>query len=100
MAHDMIFLLDTIAAMHVAGLARDIEGLAAIVALDQRDHLRRHPAFVEETADPERGMKAEGNFGHHVGELLLNELGRGERPIELLAVERILARPVPAIFRG
>ena len=44
-------------------------------------------------------MKPERDLGLHVGELLLHELGRRERPAELLAVERVLAGAVPAILR-
>ena len=40
-AHHLKLLGDSIAAMHVTGHARDIQRLAAIVALDQRNHLWR-----------------------------------------------------------
>src|SRR5712664_2461556 len=40
MPHHVVFDLDAVAAMHVAGHARDVERLAAIVALDDRNHLR------------------------------------------------------------
>ena len=39
--HHVILDLDAVAAMHVARLAGDIQRLAAIVALDKRDHFRR-----------------------------------------------------------
>src|SRR4029077_8894114 len=55
-AHDMVLDLDPIAAVHIAGAARDIERLAAIVALDDGNHLRRHLAFVEQATDPERSL--------------------------------------------
>jgi hypothetical protein len=38
-AHDIVLDLNTIAAVHVTGDARDVERLAAIVAFDQRYHL-------------------------------------------------------------
>ena len=50
-AHHMIFDLDAVAAVHVAGHARDVERLAAIVALDERDHLGREFSLVHQTAD-------------------------------------------------
>ena len=50
-AHHMIFDLDAVAAVHVAGDARDVERLAAIVALDERDHLGREFSLVHQTAD-------------------------------------------------
>ena len=49
----MIFDLDAVAAVHVAGHARDVERLAAIVALDDGNHLRRHLALVHQPADPQ-----------------------------------------------
>lgn len=98
-AHDVIFDLDTVAAMHVAGLAGDVQRLAAIVALDDGDHFRRHSVFVHQTADAQRCLKAEGDFGLHVGELLLVKLHAGQRLAELLAVETILQGAEPAIFR-
>ncbi|WP_347309657.1 M20/M25/M40 family metallo-hydrolase [Defluviimonas sp. SAOS-178_SWC] len=45
--------------MHVACLARDVERLAVVVALDDRDHLRRHPARLEQPSDPLTALKAE-----------------------------------------
>src|SRR3954467_2517223 len=54
-AHDVVFLLDAVAAVHVAGNARNVERLTAVVAFDERDHLGRGPALVEEASDPEAG---------------------------------------------
>ena len=50
-ADDVIFASDAVTAVHVARDAGDIERLAAIVALDQADHLGRHLALVEQTPD-------------------------------------------------
>src|SRR5579862_6410973 len=91
---------DAVAAMHVAGDAGDIQCLAAIVALQQRDHLGRRLALVLEPAEAERRRQAERDLGLHVGELLLDQLVGGERPAELLAVERVLARALPAELGG
>ena len=44
----------------------------------------------------QRRVQAERDLGLHVGELLLDELVGGERPAELLAVEHVLPRAVPA----
>jgi hypothetical protein len=94
-ADDVVLVGDAVAAVHVAGDARDVERLAAVVALDQRDHLGAL-ALVDQAADAQRALQAERDLGLHVGELLLDELVGGERPAELLAVERVLARRVPA----
>src|ERR1700746_2554270 len=45
-------------------------------------------------------MSAELDLGLHVGELLLHQLGGGERPAELLAVEGVLPGAAEAVFRG
>ena len=57
-------------------------------------------APASKTADLEAGLQPQGDFGLHVGKLLLEELGRGERPAELPALEAILAGAVPAILGG
>src|SRR6185312_15125214 len=79
--------------------SRDVERVAAVRALDERDHLRRRFSLVHEPAHPERGLEAERDPGLHVGELLLEELGLGQRAAELLAVETVLAGGEPAILR-
>src|SRR5690606_4718687 len=81
------------------GLAGDIERLAAIVALDDRDHFWGHPVLVHQAADPQRGLQAKCDLGLHVGELLLVELHAGERLAELPAVKAVLAGAYPAVFR-
>jgi hypothetical protein len=49
--------------------------------------------------EPQRRMQSERDLGLHVGELLLDQLIGGERPVELLAVEDVLPRAMPAEFR-
>ncbi len=48
-------------------------------------------AVVDQPAYPEGGLQPQSDLGQHVGELQLDDLGRGERPAELLAIERIAA---------
>ena len=98
-AHHLELDLDAVAAMHVARGPGDIERIAAIRALDERDHLRRGPALVHQSPDPQRRLESERDSGLHVRELLLEELGLSERPAELLAVETVLAGAEPAILR-
>ena len=50
-AHDVIFLGNAVAAMHVARGTGDVQCLATAVALDQRDVLRWAVALVEKAAD-------------------------------------------------
>src|SRR5437762_6808235 len=89
-AHDMEFVGDAVAAVHVAGDAGDVESLAGVVALHQRNRGRRSLAGLQHAAERQRAAKAERDLGLHVGELLLHQLIGGERAVELLAVEHIL----------
>ena len=57
--HDVL-VRDTVAAVHVACSARDLQRLAAVVPLDERDHLGGGAAFVHEAPDAERGLQARG----------------------------------------
>src|SRR6266481_1166879 len=56
-ADDVILVRDAIAAVHVPGDPGDVERLAAIVALQQRDHLRRRASFVLEPTQPQAGVE-------------------------------------------
>ncbi len=51
MADHMILVADAIAPQHVPGDASSVQGLAARVSLDQRDHLGRSQTLVLETAN-------------------------------------------------
>ena len=98
MADDVEFVRYAVAAMHVARLARDGESLAAIIAFHHRYRRRCGNTTLERPAKRQGAMQSERNFRLHVGELLLHQLVGGERPAELLAVERILPRPMPAVL--
>src|SRR3989441_5087824 len=99
MADHAELVRDAVAAEHVARGARDVERLAAGVALHDRGDLDRGGAFVLHAPEAQAALQAERDLGLHVGELLLDELVRGERPAELLAVEHVLPRAMPAVFR-
>ena len=45
-ADDVVLVRDAVASQHVTALARNVQRLAARVALQQRNHLRRHPSFT------------------------------------------------------
>src|SRR5690349_7976221 len=53
---------DTVAAMHVAGCPRDVERLAAIVALHQRDRFRCGLPLIHQPAETQRAQKTERDF--------------------------------------
>ena len=72
--------------------------LPQLLRLTMRNHLRRHLAFVHQPADAQARLQPERDLGLHVRELLLHQLRRRERPVELLAVERILPRAVQAVL--
>ena len=70
-AHDLIFLANAVAAMHVTRGAGDIERFANIVTLNDGNHVRRKLAFVHQAANTQGCLKPHGNIGHHIGQLLL-----------------------------
>ena len=99
-ADDAKLVGDAVAAQHVAGVAGDLQRLAGAVAFHQRDQLRCAAAVVHHAAKAQRALDAEGDFALHVDQLFLDQLRGGERPAELLAVQRVLPRRVPAAFGG
>ena len=82
--------------MHVARNAGDVQRLADIVALHDRDHVGRPVALVHQAADAQGRLQAERDLGQHVGQLQLIKLLGGERHAELLPVEPVLLRGVHA----
>ena len=97
--HDVL-VRDTVAAVHVAGGARNVERLAAGIAFQERDQFGRQPVVVFQAARLQAALQAEPDFGLHVGEFLLDELVRCQRPAELLAIEHVFPRRMPAGFGG
>src|SRR5262245_45407425 len=73
-AHDVELVRNAVAAVHIARQAGDLERLATVVALHQRDRRRRRLAGLQQAPEPQRAGEAERDFRLHVGELLLNEL--------------------------
>ncbi len=62
--------------------------------------LHRGAAFVLHAPEAQAALQAEGDLGLHVGELFLDQLVGRQRPAELLTIEYILARAVPAVLGG
>lgn len=67
--------------------------LAAIVPLHDADHLRRRATGVLQPPHAEARLQAEGDLRVRVSELLLHELERCERALELVPLERVLPGP-------
>ena len=87
----MVFVGDPVAAVHVARGAGDVERLAAIVALEDRNHLGAIAPLILEPPEPEAGVQTESDLGLHVDELFLDQLVGGKRPAELPALEGVVA---------
>ena len=98
-ADDVEFVGNAVAAVHVAGRAGNLQRLAAVVALQEGNGLGRELARIHQAARLQAGGEAEGDFGLHVRQLFLEQLGGGERTAELLAIQPILPRRMPAEFR-
>src|SRR5690606_37896082 len=99
-ADHMIFGRDAVAAMHVARGPRDIERLAAIVALQEADPIGGKPPLVDQPPHAQRGLGAERDLGEHVCKLELHDLVRRKRPPELLALKCVAASCFIAEFCG
>src|SRR5205823_2698849 len=69
-ADDAELVGDAVAAQHVAREARDLQRLAARVALHDRGDLDRRAALVLHAPEAQAALQAEGDLGLHVGELL------------------------------
>jgi len=82
--------------VHVARHAGDIQGLAAIVTLDINEIISG-AALASSIRRPTRRAACRPNemSDHHVGQFFLEQLGLGQRAVELLAVEAVLAGGVP-----
>jgi len=91
-----VFVADAVAAQHVARHAGDVQRLAATVALHDRGDFSGSGAFVLHPPQAQATLQAQGDFGLHVGQLLLDQLGLRQRTAELLAVQGVLARGMPA----
>ncbi len=87
MAHHLIFIRNAIAAVHITGMARDFERLADIVALHDRNHIRREPAVIHQAANAQASLKAKRYVTHHIGEFLLEQLCCRQWTTKLVAVE-------------
>src|SRR5687767_12937792 len=100
MADHAELVRDAVAAQHVARRARDVERLAAGVALHDRGDLHRGAAFVLHAPQAQAALQPERDLGLHVGELLLHQLVRRERAAELLSIQHIRSCSEPTIFGG
>src|SRR3546814_10224166 len=96
----MKFIADPVTAMHVPRCPGNVQRFATVVAFDETDHLRRPRTRIDIPADSQSCIQPQRNFRLHVGQLGLDQLRRSQRPTELLAVQHILPRPSPTIFRS
>ena len=88
--HDMpdhvVFVRDPVPAEHVPALPGNVQGLAAVVPLQDGDHLRDHLSVVLESAQMQAGVQAKRDLREGVRHLLLDQLVGRQRPAELLPV--------------
>ena len=96
MPHHLEIFGDSVAAMHVARVAGNLERLAAIVALHHGNHFRCGGVVFHQPSDPQRPLQAQRDLGLHIGQFLLEKLGLGDWAVELFAIQPVLPRGVPA----
>ena len=93
----MIFLMDAVAAVHVARHAGDVERLAAVIALDHRYHLWGESSLlVFQARHAGYSMKTQSDLSAHISHLFLHELGLSEGLAELLAVHSVFTGSMEA----
>ena len=100
MTDHLKILGNAISAVHVPGRTRNVERFAAVVALHQRDHFRSSPAVIHQAANTQSTLETEGDFGLHVGQFFLEQLGLSQRLAELFAIKTVLTGGVPTGFGG
>ena len=61
-SHDVIFTGNTVAAVHIARLAGNIQRLADIIALDDGHHFGREAALIHQPSDAQTGLITQRNF--------------------------------------
>mmetsp|Transcript_55833 Transcript_55833/g.147605 ORF Transcript_55833/g.147605 Transcript_55833/m.147605 type:complete len:211 (+) Transcript_55833:209-841(+) len=88
--HDVALVGHAVAAQHVAGLSRDVEGLAARVALHHGDELGGAPVLLHQPAHAEDGLITQANLSGHIGELALHELVCSQRGPELPSLQCVV----------
>ena len=64
--HDGVVVGDAVASQHVAGGTRDIQCLAAGIALDETDEVGRYLARRQHFARLEAALQGQTNLGLHV----------------------------------
>merc|ERR1711929_60384 len=98
MSDDVVLVRDAVSAQHVAAGAGNVEGLAAIVPLEDGDHLRDQLALVLQPAQVEARLEPKADLRQGVRHLLLDQLVLGQGPPELLPVHRVLSGSLKTIF--
>lgn len=95
-----ILIRRRIPAQNIQNHPRMHQRLSAIISLHQTNHLRRQLALLLQSANLQTSKEAERRLGLRVYKLLLDELERGERALELMPLECVCARAVDAVFEG
>lgn len=73
-ADDVVLVREAVAAEHVTCVARDLDRLAARVALHHGDELHWRLALVKQTSDLQTRLETDRDLRAHVRELLLDQL--------------------------
>ena len=98
MSHDVVLVMDAVAAVHVSRDPRNGKRLAAVVSFDEADHFGRGLVLVKQSPDPQAGLQAKADFSLHIDKLDLDKLVAGEGLTKLFALQRVLTGGMPAKF--
>ena len=72
--HNRELVGNSVTAMHITGMARDLQRLTAIVTFDQTDHFRGHLVCVKQLPDTECRLKSQSDLRLHICQFLLEKL--------------------------
>lgn len=79
----------------------DVEGTLGFKGLrDEFKGRQFSPAFVLQSTDSQASLKTERDVAHHVRQLLLHELVRRKRPVELPSLQSVRPGDSQACLRG
>src|SRR5690554_2815675 len=77
-ADNVVFISDTVATVHIAGYAGDVQGLATVVTLQKGNGIRGGNASIHHAAQLQHRLQSKGDFSLHVYQLLLDQLVGGQ----------------------
>merc|ERR1719370_1453284 len=90
MPDHVVFVADAVASQHVPALACNGQSFSTVVPLQQGDHLGHHLALFLQATKLEARVKAKGNLGNCIRQLLLDQLVGCQWPSKLVPAHSVV----------